>query len=147
MYKILQLIQSVFQLKWHQHIKILLQKPFQHSHNFLGDQLRTQDYFINPHIQLVSLLTNKIFHSFQPLFGLKTNNSNKAKTTAICAVLEMQKSGKKCLIFLGHFSCLKRIDYDVVPLLEGPKFTPDAGTVPIGPRGTVRFLKEMNLKN
>ena len=64
----------------------------------------------------------------------------------MCAVLEMQKSGKKCLIFLGHFSCLKRIDYDVVPLLEGPKFTPDAGTVPIGPRGTVRFLKEMNLK-
>lgn len=46
----------------------------------------------------------------------------------------------------GHFSCLKRIVYDVVPLLEGPKFTPDAGTVPIGPRGTVRFLKEMNLK-
>lgn len=65
----------------------------------------------------------------------------------MCAVLEMQKSGKKCLIFLGHFSCLKRIDYDVVPLLEGPKFTPDAGTVPIGPRGTVRFLKEMSLKN
>ena len=64
MYKILQLIQSVFQLKWHQHIKILLQKPFPHSHNFLGDQLRTQDYFINPNIQLVSLLTNKIFHSF-----------------------------------------------------------------------------------
>ena len=63
MYKIL-LIQSVFQLKWHQHIKILLQKPFSHSHNFLRDQLRTQDYFINPHIQLVSLFTNKIFHSF-----------------------------------------------------------------------------------
>lgn len=144
MYKILQLIQSVFQLKWHQHIKILLQKPFSHSHNFLGSQFCTQDFFINPHIQLVSLLTNKIFHSFQPLFRLKTN---KAKTTVMCAVLEMQKSRKKCLIFLGHFSCLKRIDYDVVPLLEGPKFTPDTGTVPIGPRGTVRFLKERNLKN
>ena len=65
----------------------------------------------------------------------------------MCAVLEIQKSGKKCLILGSHFSCLKRIDYDVVPLLEGTKFTPDAGTVPIGPRGTVRFLKEMNLKN
>ena len=65
----------------------------------------------------------------------------------MCAVLEIQKSGKKCLILGSHFSCLKRIDYDVVPLLEGPKFTPDGGTVPIGPRGTVRFLKEMNLKN
>ena len=64
MYKILQLIQSVFQLKWHQQIKILLQKPFSHSHNFLGGQFRTQVFFINPHIQLVSLLTKKIFHSF-----------------------------------------------------------------------------------
>ena len=26
--------------------------------------------------------------------------------------------------------------------LRGAKFPPDAGTVPIGPRGTVRFLKQ-----
>ena len=31
---------------------------------------------------------------------------------------------------------------ELAPLLEGPKLTPDAGTVPIGPRGTVRFLKQ-----
>ena len=31
---------------------------------------------------------------------------------------------------------------EIAPLLEGPKFPPDAGTVPIGPKGTVRFLEQ-----
>lgn len=30
----------------------------------------------------------------------------------------------------------------MAPLLKGPKFAPEAGAVPIGPKGTVRFLKQ-----
>ena len=82
MYKILQLIQSVFQLKWHQHIKILLQKPFPHSHNFLGDQLRTQDCFYQPTHPVGVFVNKQNFPLFLAVVWTKNKQQQQSKNNS-----------------------------------------------------------------